>query len=186
ATLSGLAGAKRRGGAGFQRLLLELREANVTARHVEALCRAVNATARAEATSPAPLAQSASTQEEIDDPHRLARAFLAERASGGVRYFREHFHLYDGRRWRQRPDHEMKAGVVRFVKAEVDRRTRQLGMPVVPKVTTALAANVLLALAGDTLLDGGSPWPCWLGHGEPARKNWIALDNGILDVDAFL
>jgi P4 family phage/plasmid primase-like protien len=52
-------------------------------------------------------------------------------------------------------------------------------------VTIALISNVLQALGGNVLLAYDTPEPTWRGP-APGPRNYIALTNGILNVDALL
>jgi P4 family phage/plasmid primase-like protien len=141
--------------------------------------------------------------ELLDDPHRLAREWLSKNAAhpegGRLRFYREEFWRWRDTHWSSVPDSEMRAGVARFCKTQLDHDHAALvaewtgddSPPRVPKVTRELVSNVLQALAGEALLPREVPQPVWLADqclaDEGAqRRNYIALANGILDVDALL
>jgi P4 family phage/plasmid primase-like protien len=135
--------------------------------------------------------------EKIDDPHRLARLWLEVQAAHPDRpraaYYREQFWLWNGRHWQATPDAEMRGQLARFCKWQLDRDNREIvanwkgdgDPPKVPKVTTGMVSNVLQALGGEVLLSVDTPQPAWLGE-VPEPRNYLAMANGLLDVDAFL
>ena len=123
--------------------------------------------------------------EAPDDPHRLARAVLAEFAhldGPTLAWYRETFYDWDGTAYLEDPD--LNSRIVTLVKAEVDRQNRaalrafdeqaerqvlapSLGRPsrppVVPKVTRRLIADVLQALASMTGIAGrDAAAPFWI------------------------
>jgi P4 family phage/plasmid primase-like protien len=167
---------------------------------VEALVASAGEAANApdqQQTAAQPQATTAAVQEALDDPHRLARLFLRlevrhpDRAR--VVFFREQFWEWTGGTWVAVPDTEMRGRLAHFCKAQLDRDSALVAAewdgkgepPKVPKVTLALVSNVMQALSGDVLLPQDTPMPCWLGDG-PRHCNYIALRNGLLDVDALL
>src|SRR5208337_2434191 len=54
----------------------------------------------------------------------------------------------------------------------------------VRKVTNSLVRNVMTALSGLTYIPSDIEWNTWLPTRE--KKPWIAMQNGILDIDALL
>jgi hypothetical protein len=55
-----------------------------------------------------------------------------------------------------------------------------------PPVTKKLVFDVVAAIEGHVLVPQTIEQPSWRGADNPGKKNWIALRNGILDVDDFL
>jgi P4 family phage/plasmid primase-like protien len=135
--------------------------------------------------------------EAIDNPHRLARIYLATRAQSPdgllLRYYREQCWRWRRPRWQADPDAETRARLASFCAEQLARDNAEVVAgwtgegppPDVPKVTTAMVSNVLQALAGETLVPQDTPQPAWLGDGPPDR-NYLVMANGILDVDALL
>jgi len=137
--------------------------------------------------------------ESRTNSHRLARFYLACRATHrdhGDRlvYYRESFWLWNRRCWETVPDHETRALATRFIKAFLDEEQREIQRtwnhqegppPPVPVVSGGLISDVLLALQGEVMRPGSIPQPSWLGD-NPGPRNWLALENGLLDIDAFL
>jgi putative DNA primase/helicase len=139
-------------------------------------------------------------EEAVDDPHRLARLYLADhRHDDGLtlRYWREEFHRWDGTAWRTVPDKEVRAELCQRIKAEFDLaqaaalRTLAEGggsaakkaKPVGRRVTGKLTGDVLHALAGLTLLPGAVEQPSWLdGEPEPPcpAEDILACRNGLV------
>lgn len=140
--------------------------------------------------------------EEDTDPHRLAREWLTrharhERPGDRAAYYRQLFLRWEGSRWATVPDHEMKAIVNRFIRRifEEDARLQGMGQDggeegkppaSMPPVTKKLVSDVVAAIEGLALVSQTVEQPLWRGPDNPGRRNWIALCNGILDVDALL
>jgi P4 family phage/plasmid primase-like protien len=138
-------------------------------------------------------------QEAITDPHRLARCYREQRAAHPDRctltFFQEFFWSWNGSRWRMLSDKEMEAAVNSFCKEQLDRDVLAIqeetwdgedAPPAVPPVTATMVRDVLLALRATTIVKPyGTAQPVWLGD-QPGPRNWIALGNGILDVEAWL
>ncbi len=147
--------------------------------------------------------------EAPDDPHRLARAVLADfahRDGPTLAWHREAFFAWDGTCYRDDPD--LTNRIVKLVKAEVDRQNRaalqafheQAGQqvlapslgrpsrpPVAPKVTRRLVADVLQALASLTSIAGGdAEAPFWIEDrpGDPPPAGIVAAANGLVVLDA--
>jgi P4 family phage/plasmid primase-like protien len=134
--------------------------------------------------------------EDVDDPDRLARAYLREKATGPdgplLRFHRQGFLDYVGTHWRAAPDVEVRARLARFAKARIDREhavraARSLGEKgagPTPKVTVTLVSNVLQALGSHVIVPERVPTGVWL-DANPAPRNYLAFGNGLLDLDAF-
>jgi putative DNA primase/helicase len=147
--------------------------------------------------------------EAPDDPHRLARAVLADfahRDGPTLAWYRESFFAWDGTCYRDDPD--LTNRIVALVKAEVDRQNRaalqafheqaeqqvlapSLGRPskppVAPKVTRRLVADVLQALASLTSITGlDAEAPFWIKArpGDPPPAAIVAAANGLVVLDA--
>jgi P4 family phage/plasmid primase-like protien len=147
--------------------------------------------------------------EAPDDPHRLARAVLAEfahRDGPTLAWYRETFFVWDGASYRDDPD--LTNRIVVLVKAEVDRQNRaalqafhkqaeqqvmapSLGRPskppVAPKVTRQLVADVLQALGSMTSIAGqDAEPPFWIKSrpDDPPPAGIVAAANGLVVLDA--
>jgi putative DNA primase/helicase len=115
--------------------------------------------------------------EGADDPHRLARLFVADHITADgpkLRWWRDEFHRWDGQADRVLPDKEVKAELAQCVKREFDRVARNAlraweangkkgPAPVARKVTVRLVGDALQALQGTTMLPGAVEQPAWLG-----------------------
>jgi putative DNA primase/helicase len=55
-----------------------------------------------------------------------------------------------------------------------------------PPVTKKLVGDVVAAIESLTLVEQTIEQPSWRGPDNPGQRNWIAVRNGILDVDALL
>jgi putative DNA primase/helicase len=125
--------------------------------------------------------------EAVDDPHRLARLYLAGIAYQGGRTLV--FHQGEFYRWdadavchRPAPTHELSSAIAELAKREFDARNREdverwkenpldkkgqpIPKPQARKVGTRLIGDVLQALRGMTLLPGSVAAPAWL-DGQP-------------------
>jgi putative DNA primase/helicase len=123
--------------------------------------------------------------EAPDDPHRLARVFLAAYWRDGLRTLR----FYQGQliQWNgaymAMKDAEALSGVTTAVKDEFDRRNKvavalwekaggvdedgnKITKPRALKVTKRLVGDVMQAIHGYTLLAGRTEPPCWLTQEE--------------------
>jgi P4 family phage/plasmid primase-like protien len=152
---------------------------------------------RGEATDGQESSRPNAVNEAINEPHRLGRIWLRTHAAHPDRcmaaFYREQFHIWTGTHWAARPDAEMKAALSKFCKRQLDDDNAWIcegwqgdgPPPTVPKVTTALVGNVMLAISGDVLIAAENPQPYWLGP-DPGPRNWMALRNGLLDIEALL
>jgi hypothetical protein len=74
---------------------------------------------------PTPPEQALAPIEAADDPHRLARLYLAERCQHHdgltLRFWREQWHRWDGFAFREFPDAELRAELTAAAKREMDR-----------------------------------------------------------------
>jgi P4 family phage/plasmid primase-like protien len=148
-----------------------------------------------EASPGSPLGPVKKPWEDFHDPHFLARVFLDEHQHPDRRrfaFYREQFWTWDDKRWVGQPDAEIRGQLARFCKRELDKVFALLSaLPRdddkqvrAPKVTTGMVTNVMQALSGEVLLPQDTPQPAWLGPEQ--QPSYLALDNGLLDVDALL
>ncbi len=138
--------------------------------------------------------------EADDDPHRLARLNLekySDAADGGtLRYWRDEWYTWRKSRgcYRKIGEKELRAKVGHVVKEEFDRisvANQQAGEEDVKarKVTSALLTNILQATSGMVVVPSSVEQMTWLegrGKGLRERRNYVALKNGILDLDAVM
>jgi P4 family phage/plasmid primase-like protien len=144
-----------------------------------------------------------STSEAFDDPHRLARGFLAQRV---WRYWKQEHWRYVGTHYVAVPEEEVKGQLTRHVKEQFDRAYASLlrraeakhrddvaavqkcGLepppfkaPPMAKVGRGLIGDVLQAFQSMAAVPGTVPQPSMLPDGT--ERNLIALTNGLLDLD---
>ena len=138
--------------------------------------------------------------EADDDPHRLARLNLeryAEASEGAtLRYWRDEWYTWRLSRgyYRRIGEKELRAKVGQVIKTEFDRvsiANQVAGEEDVKarKVTSALMTNVLAATSGTVVIPASIEEMTWLearGRNLRERRNYVALRNGILDLDAVL
>lgn len=136
-----------------------------------------------------------------DDPHRLAKVFLAEHSPWErVVYWRGEWWAWDIY-YRPLWESDLRAAVTCGVKAEFDRLNVEAQMvaavrgkgggndgdadpPKAKKVTTRLVTDVIQALRSIANLAGHIEQQTWLDGTR--RPNCVTLENCILDIDAFL
>jgi P4 family phage/plasmid primase-like protien len=136
--------------------------------------------------------------EDADDPHRLARIYIAENCEHPdgltLHRWREQWFKWDGLCYRKVPDAEMVAVLTALAKREMDaanllaqQMPRKKGekIPSVKHVTKSMIANIEMALASMTTISGGIEQPSWFDGQGWQRRNLLAMSNGLLDLDAY-
>jgi P4 family phage/plasmid primase-like protien len=139
------------------------------------------------------------SQAPPNDPHRLAASFVqAQRCV--YRFWNGTFHRHDGKRYQEMPGQELTALVNAHCEAELrashhravqaSKRAQEkegggkeppTKAPVKRPVTCTLVNNVISALSGQTLIRSAVRINSLLPDGE--CRPWVALKNGILDID---
>jgi putative DNA primase/helicase len=154
-----------------------------------------------------PVAEEGSPNEAGDDPHRLARLYLAGHTAGGlptVRFWREEYLRWDGTAYRPLPDKEVQAELCERVKQEFDRlnveavklwekrgrkddKGKEVPCPTVRPVTTKKLADTRQALASLCLLPSSVEPPSWL-DGEPPfdPAEVLPCRNGLLHLPSLV
>lgn len=152
-----------------------------------------------------PVANSMQVNEAVDDPHRLARVNLkryAELTEGRtIKHWRSEWYTWKGNKYVKIEGDEFRAKVSFAIKEEFDRcniealEAFQRGIeagkidpnekpPTAKKVTPGLVTSVLEATASLTEIPGSVELGTWLPSRE--KRNWVSLQNGILDIDKVL
>jgi putative DNA primase/helicase len=143
-----------------------------------------------------------------EDPHRLARLFMAGRCSHGksatLIFHRGQFWQWDGSCYHPIEVEELGAGLTSSTKAEFDRFNkieiaeweargkkdragRPSAAPETRKVTRILLANVEQALKGMGVVSGRIDPPAWLVDNPPFdAREVIPCRNGLLHIPSFL
>lgn len=133
-------------------------------------------------------------QKPANDPHRLAREFIA--AHPWV-YWHGMYFEHDGTKYVEVPESDVRARLNGHIQERLDADyerqvhddslrsetyTRRAFRPPSPlSVTSSLTRNTLQALEGLTLQPSTVGMPSCLASGE--TPNWLALTNGLLDLD---
>jgi putative DNA primase/helicase len=141
-----------------------------------------------------------------DDPHRLARLFVADQFQDGlptVRFWRGEWYRWDGA-YHLLPEKELRAEVCRRVKAEFDRlnsvatqlwekagrvddKGKPCPAPAVRPVTTKKMGDVLQALTSLTVLPGSVVPPTWLrGSCDFTPAEILACRNGLIHLPSLV
>lgn len=126
----------------------------------------------------------------IDDPSRLAELNIQKYESEYercLRFYRAEWHKWDGIKYRLIKQHELRAKVRAVIQEEFERyfAEEDHDEETVRPVNQTLVDNVIHAMGAMRLVPDSRVMPCWL-DGEDGPKNIITLQNGLLDVDAFL
>jgi putative DNA primase/helicase len=136
--------------------------------------------------------------EADDDPHRLARLNFEryrKHRSGlaTIRYWRQEWLKWSKNTYEIFPEDELRSYVIRTTKEEFDRinierqQSAEKTIPVVKPVTKGLVTNIievtksLAMLPSDIELNTWSQ--CWNTPAKTQRQQFIALENGILDIN---
>lgn len=141
-------------------------------------------------------------EEADDDPHRLARVFLARRAHADgptLWSWRGDFHRWDGA-YRALDAHEIRGEVTQAVREEFERINRERvaeyraappaggsGPPKCQVVTCRLVGDVLQALGGMTRLPSHIDQPAWVGGPGPfPAREVLACRNGLVHLPSLV
>jgi len=116
---------------------------------------------------------------ESSTPMALADKYISTKlmhADGCIlRHWREEFWQWDGRRYRQVTDGDFTRRVLVWADTQVDRATPRL------------AENVSKCISARVLVDASREIPLYHGTEGPADpRDWLAMENGILDLRGLL
>lgn len=134
----------------------------------------------------------ASPKEADDDPHRLARIFLAQDHSHAdgptLRYWHGEWYAWCESAYQRIQPEEIRAGIIRTCKREFDAiNVKRKDDATAAKVTKTLTGNVLDALASLSIVPGSIEPPAWLGDGPapfPLHECVFAA-NGIVHLPSY-
>jgi len=138
---------------------------------------------------------------EDDDPHRLARLFLArfDHPDGcRLRYWAGEFCVWSEGAYDLTAEDELRGDLTRFVEQEFRRLhsgrvrvyqiNREKGSEEKPprkqRVTRNLISDVLQAIRGEVGIPSRLGPPCWLGDGPPAAE-LVAARNGLVHLPSL-
>lgn len=132
-----------------------------------------------------------------NDPYRLARVNLSRydshREGATLRFWRDEWFKWDGRCYVKIKKSELHAKVSRSVKDEFDRlsvekqaQARDDIDPTALRVTRGLVTNVIDATAGLVVISDRTELMSWIDDDGKEKRNYIAMQNGILDLEAHL
>lgn len=144
------------------------------------------------ARTPVVLDPETGIAEKLDDPHRLARSFLAAnyRHEHGplLRWWNEEWWTWSNRRWAERSQKEVHGDLAKWCKAEFDRHAGEFGGS--PKgISTKLVANAALALQSLTQisLHETPEQPAWLdGIEGPDPSEILNTKSGIIHLPTLM
>jgi putative DNA primase/helicase len=134
-------------------------------------------------------------REAQDDPHRLAQMYLRVRGFQSItgfclRYWRDDWWEWNGRRYRRVQESDLRSGITREVKSELDRWAEEASKAstddgktiTVCKVSASLIGNVMLAIKGKVVISADREMPVWIGTSR-GRASLVAVSNGLVDLD---
>lgn len=138
-------------------------------------------------------------REAPNDPHRLMELYYKAKCvdEDGRRIvisWHDSIKRYDGKRYYDVPLSYQKTRLTNFCKAQANEDAKLAAMlaeenkPAPPpfKVTTNLVSNVANALVSKVAIDPRANLLSWIGGDVDRPTSIIALQNGLLDVDAYL
>ena len=140
-------------------------------------------------------------REAVDDPFRLARQILGKHFNHvdcpTLRCYRQDWYRWDGKRYYNITESELKTLVAAATKAEFDAvNQRAMAMwrknpgdkspPAARKVTISLISNVLQALASMVSVPGKVELPALIGIKTENAPDILSFDNGVLDIKAVI
>ena len=135
-------------------------------------------------------------KESLTDPHRLAVIHLRRFEFGPpvrkVRFWQDQWWVWDGRRYAVLPATDQRALVTESIKWIFDSDRARIAQATGEEpefrgqVTRGLVSNVLQALQSLTLVPAWVEQPSWLGSTPSPAGDFIAMTNGLIDVDALL
>jgi putative DNA primase/helicase len=150
----------------------------------------------AEAADPTP--PDPSPIEAGDDPHRLARLYVAQSCvhddGRKLHLWREEWHRWDGTAYRIVPAMELRAELTASAKREMDRLNvlaqiagEQEKPRTVRKITGRLVSDVALALQSLTVLNSRVKAPAWLnGKGPFPADEILVCRNGLIHLPTLV
>lgn len=131
--------------------------------------------------------------EEIDDPHRLARIYLNRHCKTAdskltLRHYRNEYHRWNGSRYEVVAPQEISADLTALAKKEFDadnmeelKLSKGESKPKAKRVTRSCIANITNALSSMTMLAGRTVQPSWLCDNPPFPADEVfASRNGLL------
>jgi putative DNA primase/helicase len=126
---------------------------------------------------------------KLTDPHRLAAAY--RKMTEPIRFYGGEFWGWVKQRYVVVPAEDIRAEITAAVRSTFDADRKQLSKgderaQFDPRVTRSLVSNVMQALAGLTLISRLIDQPAWVGDDPGPSSGYIAVENGLLDVDALL
>lgn len=148
---------------------------------------------------PAPAQARPSVIEADDDPHRLARINLERYASleegATIRFWRDEWYTWKLSRgcYRKIGIEELRAKVNQAIKLEFDRLNveqqedgKSKDIPTAQKVTKSLVTNVVDAMKSMAIIPSSVELMTWIDGQRRERRNYVAMLNGVLDLDRLL
>ncbi len=133
----------------------------------------------------------ATPNDAVDDPHRLAGAYLAATADV-LRHWRGEWHRWHGGAYRPMTDDDMRARITEHIRAEfvhageTEPVDDDKGPRSTRKVSTRIVGDTLNALVGMAHIGDAIDAPAWIdGEKGPDPAALIVTRSGILDVAAW-
>jgi P4 family phage/plasmid primase-like protien len=147
--------------------------------------------------------------ESDDDPHRLARVnldrYAKHREGATLRFWRDEWYTWKQTRgaYRKIAERELRAKMIASIRSEfeivwqakmaeyearrkADRLDDNEQPPTVQKVTKTLVSNVIDATGSLVVVSSATDQMTWIDEGGRERRNYVAMANGILDIESAL
>lgn len=123
-------------------------------------------------------------QELQDDPFRLAHEFIKHH-NATFKFWRDKWYEYTGSSYDSIRKSAMESAIAGDVKRQFDSISRNSGGESLYKTGSRITADVLHAMKSICSLSDSVGLMEFTGV-DPGRRPWLAMQNGILDVDAYL
>ena len=146
-------------------------------------------------------AKTPAVREAPADPHRLAASFLRLRGLGSstgwaLRFWRNQFWTWTGTHYDRLEDADLRGQVTKAIKREFDRVAKAVQAAKetseedekahVRYVTRSVVSDVVQALRSIVLVPASVDQPAWYPRKPDRHDRYIAMANGLLNVDALV
>lgn len=144
---------------------------------------------KSESVGDNPQTSESVVNEHPDDPHRLARINLAvyrQHTGGDLKFYRQQWYKWKSNRYQQIELQELKAKTRQTIKSEFDRIYFEKREDFTRRVTNQIVNNVISAMESYCVVSGNVDMPVWIEGKKRERRNYIAMQNGLVDLDQLL
>lgn len=143
-------------------------------------------------------AEIAALNLDYDDPYRLALLAVVQHHTHSdvltVRHYRQEWYFWKGQLWQVISDDEFEAKLREFIQEEMIRTHKKASQawnkegkqPRAIKVSESLIRGTARAIKSLCILSDAIHPPGWLEGNKLEPRNYIAVSNGLIDIDATM